>query len=481
MKRALMVPCLALVALAGCKSRQATQPPRDLPDASAARHDAEVASTDAKAGLPWIEDDFDAAMARAKETGKPLVIDFWAPWCHTCLSMKSFVFPDPALAPVADRFEWLAVNTENPANADALARFPVNVWPTFYVVNPADETIHGRWLGAASLAQFRRFVTDAELSASAGRGTTLPEGDPLRVLVKAHQASLAGEQAAAAKHFGAALGAAPADWPRRPDALVGRIEALYRAGKYDACLDVARAHLGDTGDSVSATDFTYFAHACLGKSSKQDDTLLARMDERLAALTANAAAPLSADDRGDAYGLLMRIREDRGRPDAALDAARDRLAMLEDAAEQAPDAKAAATYAWALADTHLALSQGDKAVAMLQDIEKDLPDDYNIPYWLARVHQRLEDHEAALAASDRSLALVYGPRKGRILELRAELYEALGKPDRACDAVRAQSKLYAELPDAQVTSKMRESAAQRTAALCSAERPVDVGRLHPGR
>lgn len=30
--------------------------------------------------LPFIEDDFEGAMARAKETGRPLFVEVWAPW-----------------------------------------------------------------------------------------------------------------------------------------------------------------------------------------------------------------------------------------------------------------------------------------------------------------------------------------------------------------------------------------------------------------
>src|SRR5689334_21029263 len=40
-----------------------------------------------KGPLAWIEDDYPAALACARAKKVPLVLDLWAPWCHTCLSM----------------------------------------------------------------------------------------------------------------------------------------------------------------------------------------------------------------------------------------------------------------------------------------------------------------------------------------------------------------------------------------------------------
>src|SRR5262245_56422136 len=44
--------------------------------------------------IAWIADDYKNAIACAKQKQQPLVIDLWAPWCHTCLSMQTTVFLD---------------------------------------------------------------------------------------------------------------------------------------------------------------------------------------------------------------------------------------------------------------------------------------------------------------------------------------------------------------------------------------------------
>ena len=62
--------------------------------------------------LPWYVDDYKGALADAQASERPIVIDLWAPWCHTCLSMKNTVLADPALATVAERFELYIAGVE---------------------------------------------------------------------------------------------------------------------------------------------------------------------------------------------------------------------------------------------------------------------------------------------------------------------------------------------------------------------------------
>src|SRR5690606_13966068 len=100
MRYGLALGVLAAVAAAGCKRDQ--RPP-------AAEAASAEATPPAEAGLPWIHDDYPAALARARAANQPLVIDMWAAWCHTCLAMKHGVLADPGLRPLADRFVWLAL------------------------------------------------------------------------------------------------------------------------------------------------------------------------------------------------------------------------------------------------------------------------------------------------------------------------------------------------------------------------------------
>ena len=84
--------------------------------------------------MPWIADDLPAALACAKQRKVPVVIDEWAPWCHTCLSMQSTVFTDASFKSDVARFVFAALDTDKEANAAAIAKYPPSAWPTFYVM-----------------------------------------------------------------------------------------------------------------------------------------------------------------------------------------------------------------------------------------------------------------------------------------------------------------------------------------------------------
>jgi tetratricopeptide (TPR) repeat protein len=63
---------------------------------------------------------------------------------------------------------------------------------------------------------------------------------------------------------------------------------------------------------------------------------------------------------------------------------------------------------------------------MLQQSEKDFPDDYNPPARLAIAYRNMKKWPEAIAASDRALAKVYGPRTLTVLNARTDIYLAMG-------------------------------------------------------
>ena len=108
-----------LLALSGCAAPQPPTPHEPAP-APLPPPPSPAASATAMAAPPplevtsivFIEDDYARALAEARARHLPLFVDAGATWCHTCLSMKSYVFPDPALRALASRFVWLSIDTE---------------------------------------------------------------------------------------------------------------------------------------------------------------------------------------------------------------------------------------------------------------------------------------------------------------------------------------------------------------------------------
>ena len=431
--------------------------PLSVPQTSDSKEDKK----DHKGPLLWIDDDYDSALALAKETNKPLVIDIWAPWCHTCLSMKHYVLNDPSMVTFSSRFVWLALDTDKPSSATVLEKLPVQAWPTFFVLSPGDESVQARYQGAASLAQFREFLTQGEqghLDASV-KEEALKSDDPLFLVRKGDRAALSGDLAAADAAYGAAIQSAPIDWPRRPDVLVSRIGVRAAGECWSDCADLGLEFIDRTGSSASATDFIYYASWCasmLEKSDPRRTNLYERAVKRLTEITDSQSSPLAVDDRSDALKVLRQAYLALDNEEAAVATAKAQLALLDDAVRDAPNPKAASTYNWPRAEVYVYLDRGDELIEALRASHQALPNDYDPPYRLAWVALQIGKLDLALEAANRTLDLVYGPRKGRVLNLVADIHKARGDSARHRAALEAAVDLYESLPEGQKQPKALE-------------------------
>src|SRR5207253_3813318 len=169
---------------------------------------------------------------------------------------------------------------------------------------------------------------------------------------------------------------------------------------------------------------------------------------RLEQLTASASAPLSVDDRSDAQASLMELYDMSRQHERAMEVAKARARMLEEAAGGAPDATMASTFDAHRTDTYLYLKQPEKAEQLLTEREKQMPDDYNPPARLARVLLEEKKLPQAEAAVDRALAKMdRGQRRVGILALKAKILQAQGKSTSA--ALREQLEVLRSLPRTQ--------------------------------
>jgi thiol-disulfide isomerase/thioredoxin len=378
--------------------------------------------------LTWIEDDYEGALACARQQQRPLVIDMWAPWCHTCLSMQTTVLTDPSLAPLADRFVFLALDTDRPINAAAAGKFPQINWPTFLVVEPEHETVQGKWLGAASIGQLREFLKDGEIAA---RSAMSGEGlDPLLQKVRAgDQAATRKDWPAADAAYGEALAAAPADWARRSDVLVAQIAARAKRKDIAGCLDLALTGGAQPGNTANATDFQVWALTCAeaeGADPARAKAVREQAVARLRPLIDDESAPLSIDDRSDAMLNLREALVALGRDEEGKKVADRQLAFLAAAAEKAPDAWTRMTYNWPRAEVHVFLERALELVPALERSAAELPREYDPPYRLAWVLFKAGELAEAQAAIEKAAHLAYGPRKVRVQQLAVDIAKAGG-------------------------------------------------------
>lgn len=379
-------------------------------------------ATQASAGgpLPWIDDDYPRALAAARAKNVPILLEAWAPWCHSCRSMQGFVFPDKRLASSAPKAVWLSIDTEKASNATTVEKYPVAAWPSLFVIDPRSETILVRWTGSATVEQLQQLVAQGTQAYAAGKtgAGSLAEADRLYA---------AQSWADAAKAYAAAIAAAPQDWSDLPRASDAMLFSLQSSEGYAQCAQSARELLPRLRGTPSFGNAAASGLDCalqLDKSTPARAAMIAAFEKDATAALANAA--LAADDRSGIYQELIAARDDAGDEAGKKKLEADWVALLEHAAETAPSPQARAAFDSHRLSAYLEVGEPQRAIPMLEQSAKDFPDDYNPPARMAMAYHALKQYDRALAASDQALAKAYGPRRLVILRTRATILEAKG-------------------------------------------------------
>lgn len=403
------------------------------------------AATPSHQALPWIVDDYPAALAQARRLGRTLVVEAWAPWCHTCRSMRAFVYTDPSLARHADQFVFLEVDTEKPRNAGFRQKHKVEALPTLFFIEPKQERISMRWLGGLTVAQLHTLLDDV-----ANGGDTPPA--LLVRLAAADSLSGIGHNAEAVHHYEAVIADAPVDWRGYSRAVESLLYAYSVTDQQAAGARLALAALPRIGPSASGLNVASVGLDC---AVNAPDSLSAKagwiqtLESQTRTWVRDRSFSTAADDRSGAYITLLGARE------AAHDSAGQHAVATEWATFLEGEAAAAKTPEQrAVFDPHrlsayLELQQPERAVPMLQQSEKDFPSDYNPPQRLATAYKAMKRWADALAASDRAMAKGYGPRKLLLYQTRADIL--LGLADKAgATKVLNEAVTFAQaLPDGQ--------------------------------
>lgn len=92
--------------------------------------------TTAAKEITW-ESSWKEATAKAKATGKPIMLDFYTDWCGWCKRLDRDVYSHPAIiSQLGSRMIFLKVNPErSPAENNLALRYKAGSFPTIVVID----------------------------------------------------------------------------------------------------------------------------------------------------------------------------------------------------------------------------------------------------------------------------------------------------------------------------------------------------------
>jgi tetratricopeptide (TPR) repeat protein len=364
--------------------------------------------------------------------------------------MRAFVFTDKSLERRAGQFVWLSIDTEKASNAPFLAKFPVEAWPSFFVIDPRTEKAALRWVGGATVGQVDKILDDGRL-AIRGRERGVDE-----VLARADRFYGEGKNTQAVKEYRDALSRAHVGWPRYARATESLLFALDRVHDPRGCAQLAKDAFPQLAKTASAANVAAAGLSCaldIGKADPARNNLVAALAADARAVVGTPRPDIAADDLSSAYEALAQEREAANDEEGRRKALSTWAAFLEEQAGRGTSSEARAVFDSHRVSAYLALDEPERALPMLEASERDLPDDYNPPARLALAYKAMKRWDEALAASDRALSKAYGPRRLLVLTTRAEIFAGKGDAAAARQALEQALREAETLPPGQRSEK----------------------------
>ena len=361
--------------------------------------------------------------------------------------MRANVYTDKALERYAGRFVWLSLNTEAPESAAFLKRYPIPALPTLLVLDPKKDNVTLRYVGGANVAQIKSMLDDAEQKHRSVMNATAD-----KLLIEADRLASDGQHANAAKAYDSAIKSAPGRWRRFGRAAESLISSLSMAYEQEQCARRAVSLYPRVKGTIASANVAAIGLQCaiaLDKEHAQRETLMQALEKATREVFDNRKLALSGDDRSGLYIALIEARDAAGDEEGTIALQSQWAAFLEDVAARSKTAEQRAVYDSHRVSAYLNLGTPEKAVPMLEQSERDFPNDYNPPARLALIYKAMKEYDKALAASDRAMAKVYGPRKLAVLSVRADIFADMGDAKAARETIVQAIEYAKALPEGQ--------------------------------
>jgi len=366
--------------------------------------------------------------------------------------MRAYVLTDRSLSRHAGQFVWLAINGEKATNAAFLRKYRIPGYPTYFIVDGIHERALTQWVGGATVAQLHTLFDEQSAAWSRRMSGTAFANRADAELARADSLYGASEYGAAAAAYGAALAAAPATWPQRARAVDARLFALSEADSAEACVELALAQLPSERHTSWSANIAGNGLGC-ALQLPRDDLRRAKwirdLESAAHSILADTTIMLSGDDRSGLYISLLDARDDADDSLGHLAVAQQWSAFLDGEAAKAKTPTARMVYDPHRLSAYIEIGHPERAIPMLEQSERDFPDDYNPPARLAIAYREMKEWDKGLEASDRAMARAYGPRKLTFYQTRADLYAGKGDLSGARKTLEDAIAFAEALPDGQ--------------------------------
>lgn len=116
-------------------------------------------------GIAWA-DNYASARKQAAESGEPIILYFTGAWCVPCRIMKRQVWADEqVVALVNSKFVPVAIDVDEPNNAELLTQYKIRGTPVTIVCDPQGNVLDWR-AGGISKTEFLSLLNSSSPSAA---------------------------------------------------------------------------------------------------------------------------------------------------------------------------------------------------------------------------------------------------------------------------------------------------------------------------
>ncbi len=381
---------------------------------------------------------FDDALAVAKKSKKPLIIDFFGIWCPPCNDLDELVFSHPDFRRKAAKFVAVKLDADAETSWKAKDRYKIGGYPTVLFLKPDGEEIE-RIVGFRALRDFLKVMDRAAKPGALTLEKACKRKEPEQLLrcVKGRAERKESKEAMAAF---AAL-----EKKLKPGSFEF-IEAASAAADFEANRDLKRQRL-----LTLMNAHPEFPSALLwashyldtfeeGGTEKPDPVILRAVGDKFAAQLAHPRRGEVGLSESDLYQMRA-VVVSSAQPELSKQLWADAATAMQKLAVENGREPGRGFVLEQIGCVERA-GRMDEALELAETFRTKYPNEFTFHLKVANLHWRRKNAPFALEAAESAYAKSYGDNRLRVAMLLMELYPANSRPG---DASRVYEEVTKEI------------------------------------